>query len=551
MKKRQLLGYSLLAGMMLTASSCKDFLVEEPRNSTFVDEFWQSSDDVNSGLAGAYALLRASITSGNGNAARHFMYGDAVPNTYFTIQYTGDGLEGIQTGDFTFQYNIESFGNWTAYYKTITMCNLLLEKVSTMDESMFQDQDNATEFVNNVMGQAYFIRALTYFFLTRTWGDVPLVLSTSNDPINEEFLGRSPKAEIMAQIENDCLAAIELLEWGYSDQTNAKVTANKGSVYALLAHLYLWRATTTDLAGDAPIMEDVDKAQSAITTLKNSGGYRQVDTANYYSTFVGRSSEGIFELAASEQNLEGSSAHIGSFFLRQAHISYNSPTYSRFFVKPDYLSTHFYKPHRGVGWYWSYDINNWVWGEHAANVGDVLYDDEHPDGYTVTADMITDKADVRYRKNFTDLSLDQPTCIKYHEVNYRSTNSAYLSNNLIIFRYSDMLLLEAEIALYKGQVADAVGIINAFRTRNGSEAQLSTNITKEEAMYEYMIERGRELYLEGHLYYDLLRTRQYPQFINWMSESRFRQGGFYWPVAPALFTNNLNMTQTPYWIGKI
>ncbi|MGK6351948.1 RagB/SusD family nutrient uptake outer membrane protein [Parapedobacter sp. DT-150] len=551
MKMRTIFGYSLLVGMLLVSASCSKFLEEEPKNSTFVSEFWQSSGDVNSGLAGAYALLRAAITSGNGGAGRHFMYGDGIAGHYFTIQYTGDGLEGIQTGDFTFQYNIESFGDWTQYYKVITMSNLLLERVSEMDESLLNDQDNPAEFVNDVMGQAYFIRALAYFFLTRTWGDVPLVLNTSNDPINEEFLGRSPKSEIMAQIEMDCFAAAELLDWGYTDVTKAKVTANKGSVYALLAHLYLWRATTTDVTSDMPIMDDVDKAQDAITQLKNSGGYRLVDTASYYSTFVGQSSDGIFELAASEKNLEGSNSHIGMFFLRQANISYNSATYSRFYVNPTYLSTHFSKEYWGWGWVWSDTANEWQWIDHAASVGETVYNDEYPDGIVVTAAMLIDGSDVRYRRNFTDLSLDQPTCIKYHEVNYRSTNSAYLGNNLIIFRYSDMLLLEAEIALYKNQVADAVGIINAFRTRNGSNAVLSTDITKDEAMYEYMIERGKELYLEGHLFYDLLRTRQYPQFITWLSDSRFRQQGFYWPAAPALFMNNLNMTQTSYWVGRI
>lgn len=536
---------------LLMSTSCNEFLIEEPKNSTFVGDFWQSSNDVNSGLAGAYALLRSAITSGNGNAGRYYMYGDALPGSYFTIQYSGDGLEYIQNGDWTFQYNIESLGDWTSYYKAITMSNLLLERTSEMDESLLDDQDNPTAFLEDVRGQAYFIRALTYFYLTRTWGDVPLVTSTSTDPINEEFLGRSPKSEVMAQIEADCLAAAELLDWGYTDNSLAKVTANKGSVYALIAHLYLWRATTTNVADDTPIMEDVDKAQDAITLIKTNGGYKQVDTANYYETFVGQSSEGIFELAASEEHLEGSNRHVASFFLRRAHIDYNDPSYSRFFVNPSYLTTHFSKEYWGWGWVWSTEINDWEWINHPATVGETVYNDEYPDGIEVTASMLTDNADIRYRRNFTDLTMDQPTCIKYHEVSYRSQYSAYLSNNLILFRYSDMLLLEAEIALYKDQVADAVGIINSFRSRNGSESLLATTIAKDEAMYEYMIERGKELYLEGHLFYDLLRTRQYPQFVTWLSDSRFRQEGFYWPVAPALFTNNLNMTQTSYWIGKI
>lgn len=551
MKRRYI--YILLSVLMgVSLQSCKDFLDEVPRNSTHVGEFWQSADDVSSAVAGNFSLLRDAVTSGNfNNVPRYFLYGDGVAANYFTIQYTGDGLEGVQTGDFTWRYTIESYGDWTKYYKAITMSNLVIERVSAMDNDAFVLASNPTRFKNEALGQAYFIRALCYFMMTRNWGDVPIVLNTEDDPINAQQLGRRPKSEVMDQIEQDCHQAAQLLDWTYSEQIAAKVTANRGSVYALLAHLYLWRATTTNLASDQPVMADVNSADTTIARLKELGGYNLVDTANYYNTFIGKSSEGIFEIAASEDNLEGSNRHIAWFFLRQANISYNSATYSRFFVKPDYLSTHFSKEYWGWGWVWSDAAWEWQWIDHAASVGETVYNDEYPDGIVVTSQMLVDNSDVRYRRNFTDLSTDQPTCIKYSNVNYRNPNSAYISNNIIIFRYSDMLLLEAEIALYKGDMAKATTVINGFRTRNGSTNALESGLSKDEIMYEYALERGKEMFLEGHLYYDLIRTRQYPQFITWLSESRFRQEGFYWPVSPLLFKNNPNLGQTSYWIGKI
>ena len=57
-------------------------------------------------------------------------------------------------------------------------------------------------------------------------------------------------------------------------------------------------------------------------------------------------------------------------------------------------------------------------------------------------------------------------------------------------------------------------------------------------MDEYIIERGREMFLEGHLFYDLLRTRRYGYVVDWLPVERFRKEGFYWPVDPALFRNN-------------
>ena len=34
------------------------------------------------------------------------------------------------------------------------------------------------------MGQAYFLRALSYFMMVRVWGDVPVVTEAYEDPLN-------------------------------------------------------------------------------------------------------------------------------------------------------------------------------------------------------------------------------------------------------------------------------------------------------------------------------------------------------------------------------
>ncbi len=521
---------------LLLSSSCKDFLTEEPVNSTYSEAFWKSSRDLSSALAGNYALIRDVLNSGNWNPSpRYYMYGDAVARHYFTMQYTGDGLEGIQNGDYTFQYNIENFGDWRKFYKAISMSNIILNRVPKVDVSLLSDVANPEKFKNEILGEAYFLRAFAYFNMVRVWGDVPLVTVEYEDPISEEELPRSPKAEVMKQIEADCQQAISLLDWNYTSQNDAKVTANKGSAQALLAHLYLWRATTTNVTVDQPIMADIDKAETAINSIISSGMYSLTDTSNYYSTFEGKSREGIFEIAINDELREGTNMHIANMFLRTSHIAYYG-TNSRCYVNADYLSNHFYKTVLKWDWYWNSTIGEWEWREGESRG--------------------IDDQDVRYRKNFTDLETDRPTCIKYSDVSYRNAaqkQDAYISNNIIVFRLSDMMLLKAEIALYRGQTKTAIDVINSFRKRNGADisAQLPQTLTNDEAFYEYALERGKEMYLEGHLMFDLIRTRQYKNFVGWLSESRFKQEGFYWPVNPALFKNNSKLTQTSYWRGKI
>ena len=119
--------FFLLALVGIINSSCKKVLEQEPKNSTYAEVFWQNSRDLKSAIAGNYALVRDAITSKNN---RYFLYSDAIAKNYFTIQYTGDGLEGIQNGNFTFQYNVVSLGSlgdWTKYYKAIAMSNTILK----------------------------------------------------------------------------------------------------------------------------------------------------------------------------------------------------------------------------------------------------------------------------------------------------------------------------------------------------------------------------------------------------------------------------------------
>ncbi|MGB3065802.1 RagB/SusD family nutrient uptake outer membrane protein [Sphingobacterium thalpophilum] len=536
--KRIMLKYKLV--MLLIAvfclGSCKKFLVEEPVNSTFAEAYWKSAGDLRSALAGNYALVRNVMNSGNWNPSpRYFMYGDAIAKNYFTIQYVGDGLEGIQDGDFTFQYNLQYFADWTNFYKAITMSNIIINRTPKVADELLTDITNPTKFKNEVLGEAYFLRAFTYFMMLRVWGDVPLITEEYEDPISAPELPRSPKKEVMAQIEKDATTARELLPWQYAAQGNAKVTANKGAVNALLAHFYLWKATMSDVNSNQPVAEDVDKADKAIDEIIGSGMYSLTDTANYYRTFEGLSSEGIFEITMNENNREGTSQHIANMFLRTAQLS-TVGTNSRCYVSQEYLSNHFYKIEDVWDWYWNATLNQWEWKAMPSR----SFDD----------------SDIRCRRNFTDLDSDRPTCVKYQKVFYRNAAQKldpYISNNLIVFRLADMRLLKAEIALYRNQIPTAITIINEFRQRNGADesAFVDDASSKEEVMNEYILERGKELYLEGQIFYDLLRTRQYANFVPWLSESRFRQEGFYWPINPALFKNNNKLIQTSFWRGKV
>ncbi|MFT3748162.1 MAG: RagB/SusD family nutrient uptake outer membrane protein [Agriterribacter sp.] len=568
--------FILLIGGFITLNSCKKILEQEPKNSTYDQVYWQSVRDCESAIAGNYSLLRAAFTAGT--CMGYYMYGDAQTSasTYFTMNYTGDGLEGIQGGDFTFKYNVESLGDWTRFYKVIAMSNLILKKVPGIDDALLaKDVNDVTIFKNKIMGQALFIRALTYFELTKVWGDVPLVTESYDDPINAPQLARTDRMIVMKQIEDDCHQAISLLNWSYESLSERSVTANRGSAYALLAHLYLWRGTTANLASSEPIAEDVNSADTTLQTLISLGGYAMQDTAKYGDLFIGRSSESIFEINMSENTLEGTGGHIGLYFLTEDFVNgygFNP----RLWVPETYYNVHYSIPRKGEGYDYWWNGTGWVWVEllvdgikyylkdtnEEVNIGDLYYAFDSPGyAYVYIEDIDdyefqqvggfgNDEKDVRFRNNFAG-----KVCKKYRNVVYRNPSSqtgSVLSNNMIIFRLSDMKLLQAEVALYKGNLQSAADIINFFRDRNNSSSvRVKATDSKQDLLYQYMVERGREMYLEGHLYFDLMRTRQFVEFISWLSESRFSAGGFFWPVNPELFKDNKFLTQTSYWRGKI
>ncbi|MGY4386377.1 hypothetical protein ACVWYN_003430 [Pedobacter sp. UYP24] len=498
-----------LAIVAVSASSCKKLLTQEPKNSTYQQVFWKTASDAKSAISGNYALLRKAFTD---KENRYYLYGDAIAKNYFTIQYNGDGLEGIQNGDFTFQYNLNSLANYTLYYKSIAMSNIALANISKMTEEQLKDAESPAQFKKDMLGQAYFLRALAYFAIVRVWGDAPLVTEAYDDPITAPQLPKSTKLQVMKQIEEDCHKAYELLTWSYGNSGDAKVTANRGSVYALLAHLYLWRATMTTVTS-TPIMADVNSADTTINALIAKGGYRNAITAptdagKYKDIFIGRSSEGIFEFNMSENTLEGSHSNIGISFLNNTYINgYGSE--GRFFVVPRYFTDYF----------------------------------------------VTDTTDIRFKEGFALRGTAKPISVKYANVIYRNPGQkldAYLSNNMIVFRLSDMQLLKAEIALYKGDAPTAITIINGFRTRNSPNPILvPAGQSVDFVMNEYIKERGKELYLEGHLFYDLLRTRKYGRVVDWLTTDRFNREGFYFPIDPALFKQNTNLKQTTYWLGKV
>jgi hypothetical protein len=491
MKKQRL--YIAYAAAVISAaalvSSCSKILDLEPHNSTFTSAYFTSESDAQTALSGAYSLLRNILIRDNS----WHKYGDIVSGELSIDGSRDNGNFNISNGEFIGLNVGGGNWNWQQYYQLLQQVNLIINKVPGIPDAKFASIDTK----RHVIGEAYFLRAFTYFYMSRIWGDVPLKLLPDLDVSTAKNIPRSPADSVWKQCLGDLETAKSNLDFGYdADGGERAVRANKGSAFALQAHILAWKH---DYAGCA----------AAANTVITNGGYVLSDASNYMKVFIGKSYEGIFEVNIADAQSEGLSLQDNPGFgvtMRMPFIDGKDP----------------------IEW------------PVSTNFVNRLYKDS--------------VNDIRFKSFFYESQSSKGQIIKYSNIAYAdgaAKKDGRLSNNLIIFRLADIMLLRAEALHQLGQDGDAVILLNKVRKRAGIGDynpldDLGTTILEE---------RLRELYYEGQAYYDLVRNKKISDYNDHFSSAQFQDGsptgGWLWPVDPAMFKDDYTLVQTPYWRGKL
>ena len=500
--KKYIFALFILISFLSFSSSCKKFLDREPISTPTDASFWKNEADATSALAGAYSLLRASLTE----TMAFYSYGD-LPTDEFVSTLPGQdyGDVGRINWGLSFdatQWNTSRVMNrlrrFDNFYKGINDINRCLKFIPQIPLSAFTSA-NPVYARNKLIGEAYFLRAFNYFYMSRIWGDVPLVLQAEDDITTAVNMPRVSQEEVLNQVIKDLETAIPMLQWGYSVATERAVRANRGSAYALLAHLYAWKGDNSSYTKTAEYADSVIQ----------KGGYSFVNRNSYLTIFKGQSSEGIFEISANANN-EGS----GSI-----SIAFNT-------LKTPYLLT------------------------RKGNASFRLQVS------TVKA-LFPDSTDLRVKNGFAFYNTTDPICIKYSNIIYTSTNTLgqltfpLALNNIIVFRYSDIVLLRAEALAATGMFSEARTLLNSVRSQANATPFTGPDTKLLETIFD---ERGRELFIEGHRFYDLVRLgrRGILKFgSNRMNQADFSLGKYYWPIDPVLINFNPLLVQTPFWKDKL
>ncbi len=483
---------AILNGGILLAS-CKKYIELKPHDATYDEVFWNSGDNAEKALTGAYGLLRGAITynAPDADGPIHFVAGDLPADEFWLDGGYYWFLQSIlPVGRNTYSYApyLEpSVKDWTRFYAAINQCHLVVENTEKIPVDKF---DGGQAFKNQLVGEGRFLRAYTYFYITRIWGDPVLTKESLKDPLSVQPIARSPEEDVLNYCIEDLQKAAELLDFN-TGTAISKIRADKGAAWAALAHVYAWK-------------HDYANAGKYCDSVIISGQYSLQDVDSYEQIWAGQSQESIFELNML-YNVDNNEA-LDYFFGRFLHdpLIKNKDAYTSWLVNTDLTGYLFPDP----------------------------------------------SIDKRYDKIIGLVQTGDPILIKYANVNYYDPNNQpdafVVNNNLVLLRLADIYLLKAEAASKQGDDIGAQEALNIVKERAGLEPSSNTG----DALFnEILEERYRELYGEGSLAYDLIRMEK---LLEWLPDSytpdRIAKKGYYWPLdMRKLLPQDPLLTQNEWW----
>lgn len=302
--------FMFMIGILFLASCSEDFITKDIDKGRYVPgSFYDTKAKADLAVNAVYANLR------NNNFFNwHFVFGDDFAETGYAA--------GFMPWPATLNFNIRnSDGNvaniWNSSYVGISRANLALQeipKAKNADVKMTQDENNT------LMGQAYFLRALNYYYLYWYYPEDRIIMRTTVPTTEAEYtIAPATSEDIFNLIESDLKEAQNLLEKSLNTTANyEKFRATRGAAAALLGKLYMFKKMYTEAAAEfKKIMPEVgDKTYGTYALVDD---YRRNFTIAGENTNASPNSESIFEVY-----FEDLSVNMTSNFLQNMTMSRNT-----------------------------------------------------------------------------------------------------------------------------------------------------------------------------------------------------------------------------------
>ena len=447
-----------LAGLIFTTQSCVD--LDEDISSVLSIENLTSERDVTAALAPIYRSMQLAYThphwggvpTWGGDDRTTWWAGNKSPLRVFDRFDYGSG----ENSDILWLDR-----GWNSYWEVIYYANTLIEglKTSTASEDVVKSAD----------AEARFLRALAYFHLVRTNGNMPIILD-GYTPTGEEE--RATVLENYLHIETDLLIAADNLPSPGGEISIGRISS--GAAKTLLAELYLTWAGWP--------VKDNSKASLAAATAK------EVVDMNYYELMP------IEELwLLSGQNSRES---VWSIQFSEVEDMRNGwPAATSF--------------HEARGWSDMYPelqfFNDFPEGPRK----DATFDTEIPQrGVSQGKIFVKDPPTVPWPES----QRQHPMYRKFRiseNLNLGGRTAGYRAFEVI--RYAEVLLIYAEAQAMVGETSESIEALNQVRRRAAglpyNEPSDSIDVTTA-TVHEIIDEKGWELAGEYKRWYDLIRSER-------------------------------------------
>ncbi|MBR7065279.1 MAG: RagB/SusD family nutrient uptake outer membrane protein [Prevotella sp.] len=489
--KHTILAVCLTLGM----TGCSDFLDILPMNEVVLENYWTEKGDVMSVVNSCYETLEHSDC-----LTRMGVWGELRSDNLRMGANVPDEINEILKENLL---PSNPMCNWGKFYEAINRCNTVCHYAPGVQEI---DPNYTMEEMKANIAEVSTIRALCYFYLIRTFRNVPYSTAPSIDDSQEYVLPASSfDAVLDSLIENLELVKNDAVRRYYTDespnayQNSSKIT--RWAIYALLADLYLWKGDWNNAIRYCDMVIDF-KRQQYSDMVERMGNVNNIDLIDSIpmilekpvgSTTCGNTYNEIFG--------EGNSFEsIFELYFRSNQSQQNS-----------WVSSY-------------YGDNNNTLGRLSAP--DFLFKD-----VALGTNNVFKRTDGRAYES-SELTNSRYTISKYtrRQVNYSTQNVAtekdlQLSSsrrsssdaNWILYRLSDMILIKAEALIERnneGDLAEAFALIDIVnkRANDAVGGTRSSTLKKEDyidskpAMEDLLLEeRQREFVFEGKRWFDLVR----------------------------------------------
>ena len=524
--KKQFKKYAgaLVILIALVAGSCTD-LSETVYSELLADEFVPTEKDIPYIIAPVYTAMRPMMAGWQGMFDVQEESADQIvtpsrPNGW----YDGGTYQRMHKHTWT-PTQSQPQNLWNSCYRGINTANRVIYQIESGEIPMTSGKEN-------LIAELKAVRAYYYSVLIDSHGNVPVVTDFKALGLPEQ----STRQEVYDFVVSELLATIPLLSENVDMKTYGRF--NKWAAKATLARVYLNAGVYTGTPQWALAIEQCNDI-IASTKFQLETYYRDV-----FKTFNENSKEIIFAVPYDETKATQWQIHMKTLDpLSRIVYKMEATPWGGNCAVPQWINTYDPDDQRLK--------DTWIQGPQY-----------HPDNGTVVIEYLNFVRDIELAE------INQGYRIGKYEIKIGAKSG--LSNDYVVFRYADILMMKAECLLRTNHEDDAATIVTEVRQRSFKSNPVKATVTGAQLLlgssYNYgfivngvvteatggadiqygrfLDELGWEFAAEGRRRTDLIRFGIF-HTKTWMNHRPTSIAKALFPIPQAEMNKNPNLTQNP------